>query len=38
VLEDRTRQQLYEIAKNRNIPGRPRMGKWDLIDAIRGNR
>jgi len=38
ALEDRNRQQLYEIAKNRNIPGRSRMGKWDLIDAIRGNR
>ena len=38
ALEDRNRQQLYEIAKDRNIPGRSRMGKWDLIDAIRGNR
>jgi len=33
--EDRTRQQLYEVAKKKNIPGRSKMGKWDLIDAIR---
>ena len=38
ALEDRNRQQLYEIAKDRNIPGRSKMGKWDLIDAIRGSR
>jgi hypothetical protein len=37
ALEDRNRQQLYEIAKDRNIPGRSKMGKWDLIDAIRGS-
>jgi hypothetical protein len=37
-LEDRNRQQLYEIAKKQNIPGRSRMGKWDLIDAIRRSR
>src|SRR5215813_12415274 len=35
ALEDRTRPQLYEVAKKRNIPGRSRMGKWDLIKAIR---
>jgi hypothetical protein len=35
ALEDRTRQQLYDVAKRRNIPGRSRMGKWDLIKAIR---
>ena len=38
ALEDRNRQQLYEIAKQRNIRGRSRMGKWDLIAAIRGSR
>ena len=38
ALEDRNRQQLYEIAKERNIPGRSRMGKWDLIKAIRRSR
>ena len=34
-LEDRTRQDLYEVAKRRGIPGRSKMGKWDLIKAIR---
>lgn len=34
-LEDRTRQDLYEVAKERDIPGRSKMGKWDLIRAIR---
>ena len=38
ALEDRNRQQLYEIAKQRNIAGRSRMGKWDLIEAIRRSR
>jgi Rho termination factor, N-terminal domain len=37
-LEDRNRQQLYEVAKERGIPGRSKMGKWDLIEAIRGSR
>jgi hypothetical protein len=36
ALEDRTRQQLYEVAKKKGVPGRSRMGKWDLIKAIRG--
>jgi hypothetical protein len=36
ALEDRNRQQLYELAKKHNIPGRSRMGKWELIDALRG--
>lgn len=35
ALEDRTRTQLYEVAKRKNIPGRSRMGKWDLIRALR---
>jgi hypothetical protein len=35
ALEDRNRQQLYELAKDRGIPGRSKMGKWDLIKAIR---
>lgn len=29
ALEDRTRQQLYEVAKKRGVPGRSRIGKWD---------
>jgi hypothetical protein len=38
ALEERNRQQLYEVAKARNIPGRSKMGKWALIDAIRRSR
>ena len=38
ALEDRNREQLYEIAKNQNIRGRSKMGKWDLIKAIRKSR
>jgi hypothetical protein len=38
ALEDRNRQQLYEIAKKEDIPGRSKMGKWELIDAIRAAR
>jgi hypothetical protein len=38
ALEDRNRQQLYEIAKDKEIPGRSKMGKWDLIKAIRKAR
>jgi hypothetical protein len=35
ALEDRNRQQIYEVAKRKNIAGRSRMGKWELIEAIR---
>ena len=38
ALEDRNREQLYEIAKQKDIPGRSKMGKWDLIKAIRKTR
>ena len=38
ALEDRNRQQLYELAKQQNISGRSKMGKWDLIQAIRKSR
>jgi hypothetical protein len=34
-LEDRTRTQLYDRAKTLGIEGRSKMGKWDLIKAIR---
>jgi hypothetical protein len=34
ALEDRTREQLYELAQKRNIRGRSKMGKWDLIRAL----
>jgi Rho termination factor, N-terminal domain len=35
ALEDRTRTQLYERARQLGIPGRSKMGKWELITAIR---
>lgn len=35
ALEDRTRADLYKVAKRKGIAGRSRMGKWDLIKAIR---
>ncbi len=35
ALEDRTREQIYQVAKSKGIPGRSKMGKWDLIRAIR---
>jgi hypothetical protein len=35
ALEDRTREQLYELAKKRDIRGRSKMGKWELIRALR---
>jgi hypothetical protein len=34
-LENRTRQELYDLAKKRDIAGRSRMGKWELIKALR---
>lgn len=36
-LEDRTRTQLYETAKVRGIPGRSKMGKRELIEALRSS-
>jgi hypothetical protein len=38
ALEDRNRGQLYEVARGLRIPGRSKMGKWELIDAIRKAR
>jgi hypothetical protein len=35
ALEDRNRQQLYDLAKKKDIPGRSKMGKWELIRALR---
>jgi len=35
-LDDRTRQQLYDLATERGIPGRSKMGKAELIRALRG--
>jgi hypothetical protein len=37
-LEDRNRQQLYELARQRGIGGRSKMGKWELIEALRDKR
>jgi len=34
-LDDRTREQLYEAAKRKNIAGRSKMGKYELIQALR---
>jgi hypothetical protein len=38
ALEDRNRQQLYEVAQRMGIPGRSKMGKGELIRAIRKAR
>ncbi len=35
ALQDRNREQIYEIAKKKDIKGRSKMGKWELIEAIR---
>ena len=35
TYENRTRQDLYDVAKKKGIAGRSKMGKWDLIEAIR---
>ena len=35
TYENRTRAQLYEVAQRRNIRGRSKMGKWELIEALR---
>ncbi len=34
-LDERTRTQLYERAKELGIEGRSKMGKGELIDALR---
>jgi hypothetical protein len=35
ALEDRNRQQLYEVARKKGIAGRSKMGKGQLVRAIR---
>ena len=37
-LEDRNHEQLYELAKKTDIPGRSKMGKAELIAALRRAR
>jgi Rho termination factor, N-terminal domain len=34
-LDDRNRQQLYELAQKKGIEGRSKMGKAELIAALR---
>ncbi|HEX8696852.1 MAG TPA: Rho termination factor N-terminal domain-containing protein [Longimicrobium sp.] len=34
--EARTRDELYNIAKEKDVPGRSKMDKEELIEAIRG--
>jgi hypothetical protein len=38
ALEDRNRQQLYALARERHVHGRATMGKSELIAAIRDTR
>lgn len=33
----RPRPQLYELARQRDIEGRSKIGKWDLIEALRAH-
>ena len=35
-LEDRSKQELYNRAREMNIDGRSRMNKQELVEAIRG--
>ena len=37
-LEERTRDELYNIAKERSIPGRSNMSKAELVGALRAKR
>jgi hypothetical protein len=37
-LEERTRDEIYNIAKERHIVGRSTMTKAELIDAVRARR
>jgi hypothetical protein len=38
AFEDRNRQQLYELAQKKQIRGRSKMGKAELIRALRAAR
>ena len=34
-LDERNRQQLYELAQKKGIRGRSKMGRAELVDALR---
>lgn len=36
--EDRTKEEIYELAKDKDIDGRSYMNKDELIDAVRETR
>jgi plasmid stabilization system protein ParE len=36
-LETRTRDEIYNIAKDKNIHGRSKMTKAELVEAVRGH-
>lgn len=38
ALEDRTRDELYQRAKQLEIPGRSQMSKGQLVRAVRGRQ
>lgn len=35
-LEERTKRELYDLARARNVPDRSKMNKRALIEALRG--
>ena len=37
TLENRTRDEIYNIAKDKNIHGRSKMTKAELVKAVRGH-
>ncbi|MFL6375456.1 MAG: addiction module toxin RelE [Pyrinomonadaceae bacterium] len=37
TLENRTRDEIYNIAKDKNIHGRSKMTKSELVKAVRGH-
>ncbi len=37
-LESRSKREIYNIAKQLNVPGRSKMNKRDLVSAIRKKR